>query len=129
MFEVASAFFILFPRDSSIMFPITWMFSVMFSFIRFCLDALSGQNKIVEQWSVIILFISSGMSLSKERMPASMWAVFMCNFFAANAPARVEFVSPNMTTQSGFSFINVCSIFSSIIAVCCPCGPEPTFRL
>ena len=52
-------------------------------------------------WSVRTRFSSSGISRSKERMPASTWPAGIPAWRAAMAPASVELVSPYTSTMLG----------------------------
>ena len=75
----------------------------------------SAEGSVVKsQWeteSVRTRLISSGMSRSLERRPASTWATGMCNFTAARVAAIVEFTSPTTRTTSGSRSTSRSSIF------------------
>jgi len=53
--------------------------------------------------SVTKRLISSGISRSPLRKPASMCATGMCSFFATIEQAKVELTSPTTTTMAGRS--------------------------
>ena len=68
------------------------------------------------------------MVQSRERRPASTWAMARPIFAATSATAMVLFTSPATTTTSGFSRASTGSISTITFAVCCACEPEPTPR-
>ena len=82
-----------------------------------------GQNSSVLRWSTRIRLTSSGIFRLKERKPASICSTGMSSFAAANAPASVEFVSPNTITALGDSASRTSSIATSICPVIAPCDP------
>jgi hypothetical protein len=69
------------------------------------------------------------MARSKERSPASTWAVRIPSLAATSVAAIVEFTSPTTTSQSGRKPSNTGSKRSMISAVCAAWLPEPTSRL
>jgi len=72
--------------------------------------------------------ISSGMVQSRDRKPASTWAMARPIFDATRATAMVLFTSPATTTTSGFSRASTGSISTITLAVCCAWEPLPTPR-
>src|SRR5690606_36508193 len=72
MVDFDSAISLLKSTASYMTSPTLNTFSLMFSLFRFTTAVSVGQNKYSETWSVIILFISSGIFLLKLLNPASI---------------------------------------------------------
>ena len=80
-------------------------------------------------WSVRMRLISSGMSRSKLRRPASTWTTGTPFLMATRLHASVELTSPTTTMQLGRISSSTGSKRRMISAVCTACVPEPTSRL
>ena len=89
-------------RLSIITFPtLTILSSATPSALRFSSPSGEGVKSKSATESVKIRFISSGISRSKERKPASTWAQGIVNFAQTIEHATVELTSPTTTTMLG----------------------------
>ena len=99
------------------------------SFSRLVTAVGVGASSRSDTWSATSRLISSGICRLKLRRPASTCARGMWSFAADSVAARVEFVSPYVTTTSGPLPGRTSSRRASIWPVWLPWLPGPTPRL
>ena len=92
-------------------------------------DRSSGQSRSAAAASTAIRLCSSGIDRSPLRRPASTCATGTPASPDASAPARVEFVSPKTSVQSGRSCASAAAIAGRIVVGVGGVEVEPVARL
>ena len=120
---------LIISRESIMILPIRMMASGgLPSFRRFSSASGEGVQRISAMESVTMRLISSGMVRSKERRPASRWAVLIPSLAAARVAAAVELTSPTTMVRSGRVSRSIFSYSIMTLPVCSACVPLPTLR-